>query len=545
MRIFCVFILCLSLSSSAVLAEFENLQVNASQSSEILIAKKNVRKSSRKLPPKRRRTRRVSRPSELSQALALAKAGKYEEASQKLFKLSVSPRYKNQRNQIKYILGLMLYQMKFNQLSAFQFITVIKNSDKKYLRQSLEKLSLAADALGDDTLLNYAISRVDVRRFPKANRDILYYRIGEYQLRAKDYSRAASSFKQVGRASHKFTNAKYLEALAYAEQNQVKQAIDAFNDLYDSRANQEVTDPARVSAQVGLARAYYQGKQWDRSIEIYREVPRDTEIWHDTLFESSWAMLRSGRFRSALSNFQTLHSEFYEDFYLPESLLLRAIVYLYICKYDEMEKVLNLFNKIYLPVYKGSKQYLTNVKSATKYYDDVTSMMAEFFAKGDQLDKSKFELPFIVGRKLYKEGDVQRGRLYIQKVEAELQRLQQMPSDWRNSSIGKYGERVLTTRLDKAKKQLGRKLRRHLVDVRNDLFDLFEQEGFIRFEMINGKKEILKKRVAGKNLPKMALDEATERDYFVQNGYQYWPFQGEFWLDELGNYHYLGTQSCE
>ena len=48
--------------------------------------------------------------------------------------------------------------------------------------------------------------------------------------------------------------------------------------------------------------------------------------------------------------------------------------------------------------------------------------------------------------------------------------------------------------------------------------------------MINGRKESLKKKVSGKNLPGGTIDEDSDRDYYVQNGYQYWPFQGEYWL---------------
>ncbi len=121
------------------------------------------------------------------------------------------------------------------------------------------------------------------------------------------------------------------------------------------------------------------------AIEAYREVPRDTPLWHDTLFESSWAMLRSGRFRSALSNFQSLHSTYYEDFYLPESLLLRAIVYLYICKYDEMEKVLNLFNRIYRPVYKNIEKALENPTDPTVAFNEVVKVMRDYKIKGDDI----------------------------------------------------------------------------------------------------------------------------------------------------------------
>ena len=60
------------------------------------------------------------------------------------------------------------------------------------------------------------------------------------------------------------------------------------------------------------------------------------------------------------------------------------------------------------------------------------------------------------------------------------------------------------------------------------------------------KKEAIKKRIAGKNLGEGAAEvETRDRSFYVQNGYEYYPFQGEFWLDEIGNYHYLGKQSCE
>ena len=87
-----------------------------------------------------------------------------------LFRLSQSPRYRSRRTQIKYILGLMLFQMRLNQVAAFQFIGVVKQGKTKYLRKALEKLSLAADYLGDDTLLNYAISRVKVNQTPRVQR---------------------------------------------------------------------------------------------------------------------------------------------------------------------------------------------------------------------------------------------------------------------------------------------------------------------------------------------------------------------------------------
>lgn len=120
-----------------------------------------------------------------------------------------------------------------------------------------------------------------------------------------------------------------------------------------------------------------------------------------------------------------------------------------------------------------------------------------------------------------------------------------MPAEWRGSALGTYAAQTLERRTQRARARGGRQARAHLVFLRSELIDFFEQEGFIRFEMLSGKREQVQKRIAGRELPRTQIDEDQTRDFYIQNGYQYWTFRGEYWLDELGNYHYVGTQSCE
>lgn len=480
---------------------------------------------------------------DLAVALQLAKNNQYQAASTKLFELSYSPRYKDRKLQIKYILGLMLQQMNMNQSAAFQFISVVKEGQSKYLKQSLEKLALVADSLGDDTLLNYAISKVKVDEFPAAHRDMLFFRIGEYQLRNQQYDAAASSFSKVRKASRHYPKARYNEGLAYAQKGDLDRSLAIYNNLAEERSEYGLTDSARVAAMMGKARVLYQKHAWDESIAAYHEVPRDTASWHDTIFESSWAMLRSGRFRSALSNFHSLHSNFYEETYLPESLLLRGIVYLYICQYEEIDKVLTLFKRVYKPLYEEvDKLTKDNSTNYEKLYQSFSATLQKYLA--EESDGKKTSMPLLLAQRLFKEGDVHASYEYIQRLRKERKRIDNMPASWKNSSLGRYAKRIVDNRTQKAQARAGRQIRSHLIDLRAELVDYFEQEGFIRYEAINGRKEGLKKKIAGKDLPAQ-VNEKNERDFYIQNGYEYWPFRGEYWLDELGNYHYVGTQSCQ
>jgi tetratricopeptide (TPR) repeat protein len=486
----------------------------------------------------------------LARARQLATSGQYNEASKLLFQMARNPMFVQESAQLKYVLGLMLFQLKLNQAAAFVFYDVVRqesksNAKSKYVKQSLEKLSLAADALNSDVLLKYAIEKIDENDFPADRRDLLYYRKGELQMTEKKFKEAAQFFARVQPGSPYYIRAKYDLGLALSEAKDLNPALATFEELEEYTAKAGVTDPNRVNAIMGKARVEYQKQDWDASIDSYREVPRDTEQWHESLFESSWAMLRSARFRSALSNFHSLHSPYYEDFYQPESLLLRAIVYLYICRYGEGTKVLDLFEHMYGPVQKSIRSALMADRDPMIYFKEVTRVSENFDSlKAKKSGRSVLQLPFLVSRQILKEGDVRKSMAYLQRLLVERRRTMTQISTWQMSGVGKYAQKVVDRRIEATQAYIGKLVRRHLIILQADLRDLFEQDGFLRFEMTNGKKESLKKEMAGKEVHRQ-IDQDTARDFFVQNGYDYWPFKGEYWLDEIGNYHYVGVQACE
>ena len=478
--------------------------------------------------------------SQINFAISQMKGGQYLSASNTLLALSRRNDMKEQKPQIKYLLGLAFMELDLNQVAAFQFVDVIRSGQSKYSRSALEKLLIVTDKLGDETLLNYALQRIDVNNLPAQHKDILYYRLGEIKQKAKQYADANAMYANVSPSSRFYLNALYNMGLSQAEAGQVDLALSTFKKLYNTRKSAGVLDTNRVAALMGLARSFYQKQEWTKAIEMYSMIPRDHFMWHDALFEQSWSMLRAGRFRSALSNFQSLHSSYYDDFYIPESLLLRSIVYLYICKYDEMEKVLSLFEKQYGPVQRGVDSFLKN-RSALSYYVEVEKAYMDKFKDGP---KTKTRLPYVSAKYISNQGDVRRSLQYIQKISAEKKRIDE-DSRIRTSPVGSYSSRLLISRIKSAKERTGDLVKAHLQNMSIELKDLNDQAGLIRYEMINGQKETLKKRLADKDVNEKGSEEEKTRSFYAENGYEYYPFQGEFWLDEIGNYHYLGKQSCE
>jgi tetratricopeptide (TPR) repeat protein len=543
----------LSIASEQLKAsKADGVMLAQSQNARAAIRNKPAGRSSRNRSDISKKSQESSRvDSDLARANKLATSGQFVEASKLLYQLSRNLRYADRVAQIRYVLGLVLLEMKFNQGAAFMFYDVIRhesqnNPKSKYLRQSLGKLALAADALDSDVLLRYAIKQVSEDEFPVTHRDMLAYRIGEIKLNEKDFSGAAKQFAQVRPSSTLFNRARYKLGLAFAESGESEKALGVFEDLAVRARDLGVTDRTRVSALLGRARVLYQKKDFQGALEAYRDIPRDTELWHEALFESSWAMLRDGRFRSALSNFHSLHSTFYNDQYQPESLLLRAIVYLYICRHDEMEKVLELFDRIYKPVQRDVRSILNRAVTPEDLFRELVQVSENFDGSKSSVGTSRgLRMPLIVAREILKEGDVRRSFAYLGNLENERKQWDGMPATWRSSGVGQYVKKLTTKRIEATHTFAGNQIRRHLVLIQNELRDHFEQSGFLRFEMLSGKKEAVRKEMVGKGLERPKVDQSTERDYYVQNGYEYWPFTGEYWLDEIGNYHYVGVKACE
>ena len=462
----------------------------------------------------------------------------YHTASKSLFLLLKNKKFSAHKNKIRYNLALSLYNMGLYLPAVEQFQILVRKKAKGYVRNSLRKIALVATVLHDDAILDYSISHNSLRYVSSSQKPLLNYYLGEYWMRKRRYKKAIKHFSMVPASHSMFYKSLYNSGLAYAELNQVNRAIRVFNNLESRRTNRD-TDNLRVSAIMGRARSYYQGKKWNLSADTYYQVPRSSPFWHDTLLEKSWALLRAGRLRSALGNFQTLHSEYYSKHYQPESLLLRAIVYLYICKYFEMGKVLDLFKSIYYPVYTRVNELTKQRHSFKSHYQSLV------LSVGPHKGSRSVDYPMVVSRRILREADFAAQHQYIKGVKKQRDMIYNLSSSWRRSQVGHYTSSLIKKELFKAQQTAGQIAMRHLKGIRNELRDFFNQEKYLRYELLRNKRGFLKKKIAQKTVGKVSIEQ-FDRSFYIQNGYEYWPFKGgEYWLDELGNYHYVGMESCK
>jgi len=481
---------------------------------------------------------------ELNRARSLNNSKEYKQASQLLFSLSKNSRYRREQAAIAYELAESLEGLGLIQSAVFQLIKAVRYGKGNVLSSSLEKLTKLAFLVNDDVGLNFALSKINISRFPADQKPVLYFRFGEAYLSVNRFKKAYKSFSKVPKSHYLYSKSRYMMGLAFSESGKLKESYRAFTQSSNARAEQGIVDNERVAALMGRARVLYHMKRWDNSLEAYRLIPRDSKYYHDMLFESAWAMLRSGKFRSALSNFHSLHSEYYQDYFYPEAALLRAIVYLYICKVEEVGKVLNYYENTYGKVGRKLKSYLRANPTPRTDITEYMKLVSELAYK-QPADKESYEIPYIILRHLHRSSRVRSRGESVLNVEKEIAKIESM-GDWANAQVGAVTKNSLVSRQKASLKRLGKALRAEMVKYNSELMGFSDQKELIKFELISSEKEQARKTLEGRDdFSEGSSKRKASRFSFTKNGYEYWPFQGEYWLDEIGNYHYLGASRCE
>jgi hypothetical protein len=465
----------------------------------------------------------------------LMRSGQHLQAAGELYRLKKTASGADQ--QAAYLLGLSLKAAGFFELAALQFVDVIRMGKGSYYSPAVRQLLEVADRSGDEAILQYAVtkSNEDFSGAPGLREIYALYKSEELS-QAGQHDEALSLLRTVPVSSSRYFSAQYKAYLISLRAGQVDRALTIAQQML----SQARTRSDRELLVLALGRAAYQKKDFDRAIAFYSSIPRDSQHWPQSLFELSWAQLRAARFRSVIGTMQTLHSPFFAEEYLPETFIVRSIVYLYICRFDEAEKTLDVFEKQQGAVARAAINFYNNHgQNLDRLWDELSK--AQKALAQNQLDRSyQGSLPFPVAKLILRDGQAMR---YLQLHRYLAQELQQ--AQGLQGPLGNYAKKALMKRRKYVENKLANLAKNQLSSLVNQWRELSEQAGFIRYEIINGKKEILKSKIAGKETEGTEIDSDIKRDFYIAAGYEYWPVDQEVWLDELGNYHFMGQQQCK
>jgi outer membrane protein assembly factor BamD (BamD/ComL family) len=499
----------------------------------------------------------------LEVAIQQFKSQEYEQAALTAYDLTQDPKFVDLSLEAQYVMAKSLYRMGMYHSALSQFSKILaKGPGTKFFKTSLEWLFFISHKTVNESVILDEIAKYSNHEFPEKFRNEYRYLLARYHFvrgRALDAAdqkaEADKSFDElkkitalVPRGDPFYVRARYLESLALFRENKMNAAMETMKDVVrltrpdpQKSANRaRMDDEVRQLAFMQLARIHYGARQNRNAIYYYSKVDRGSEPWLDSLFEASWANYRIGQYEQALGNLITLSSPFFTEEYYPEAMILKAVIYYENCRYRETTSILDDFDRTYDPVRRQLEVYVEKNMDAAEYYN-VLAEVQKRNKEGIERSSTDVILERILKLALT-DKDLKQTNDSILELEAELEVFGKKADSFKYSGLSK----VLIDQLKKERETLIQKAgvmaRSKLETELGELRKLLGNGERIRFETTTKEKEFLEQQLAAGGPTEIV--KKYKYSVAVPDEQLYWPYEGEYWRDELGTYQYTLTKGC-
>ena len=456
----------------------------------------------------------------------------------------------------RYYYAESLFRMGLYQASEYQLAEILfEGSESHYFVSSLLKLLAVTYKTEDEKVLFAVLSNVDYEALPKKFANELTYYLGKINFYNGQDEQALKMFSQVKDYSSFYPKAKYFLGVIQVRQQMFADAMKSFTEIKEMPDDKYIgTDIKKLKgmAELALGELYYaaawqsQNKlaMFNVALNYFSNVGRDNAQWFESLFARTWASLMIGRFDSTLGTVVTLRSPFFTDIYFPEVNIVEAVTYYNLCQYDEVNNVIDYFFGVYPDYQKKMASWLENVSTKTGL--DIYKELLVMYKKAQVGENT--ELPEAVLKTILTESLFVRKYNHIKEIERELEIIEQSPESFKNSVIAQDVSKKMMYQLTTLRNEAGVWLVQRVQNLNNELGQLIADMRAIRFEMTDSMKSSLEKEeLYGKEVKEEeeTVQKKTEMNPSVPQNSYYYPFDGEYWEDELGYYFFHVDNLCK
>ena len=381
----------------------------------------------------------------------------------------------------------------------------------------------------------------------------LLYIMGRFKYDQQEFQEANDLFGRVGADSDFYVKAKFFEGISHIRMRTARPAIASFRSIVeaiDAGETAGVEDEERMEnlAWISLARVYYtaanrtdpetqeraiDGRLLGQAVEAWNRVDQGSEYWLDALFESSWAFFLADEFSRALGNVHTIFSPYFEDAYYPEAVVLKAVTFFVNCQFDNALSMIGQFHEMFDPVRQELETTLAQFEDNTQFFEFLTKVRA------GEANLSP-TIRGVVATAL-SDRTLLRNIEYVNVLDAEETRLGEAPAELQNSSLGARILQDVAVAKSFAVDQTGDLARARYNRLIDELADLTNQVDTVELEIVTAQRGQLDQELQQQMT---AAQRTGGGDVEVDEEHQLWPFDGEYWRDELGFYRQQVTNQC-
>lgn len=469
--------------------------------------------------------------------------GDYVGAAEFYFRSYSSPKDLAEKRKAEWGLAESLQKLGLLYSSSKYYSVIVRRgrrADNPFFRSALEELGRINSqlSLGQSHIVQLFKAQVRASDVPGPARGFYFYYKGVEAFSQERYEEASSHFTKVPSSSSYYLGASFHLGVISNLGGQHSRAITYFEKVLAGSRGRPEFEEIREMALLNIARINYEMKRHTQAIAYYGQIPRSSDNWLDALWEASWTFFFMQKFNNTLGNIHTLHSPFFENRFYPESYILQAITFLRLCRYDQVRESMRRFKVRYSPVYGDVKSMLARFQSDPNgfykfVYDyERTGRMPQFRHAEEIITK------------LATTDSYKGARDTIRFTDRELDMLRRYRR-WQDSGLLSSLVSFLQSKKAAAVSNAGRRMFREGTSYYTQLLELSNQTRLIVAEMQLGQLAKLRSLINVGAEERRVQFIGGMQELNINETLEYWPFEGEYWEDELGFYVYNMDSRCE
>ncbi len=276
------------------------------------------------------------------------------------------------------------------------------------------------------------------------------------------------------------------------------------------------------------ARIFYESGKNVEAMEELAKIRKSSPSWFSGVQVASWSAYRLKDYNLALGQMMSLHNPFLVYKFSPETHILQSEVLYKLCYYESSLKSLELLRKYY-------GNFVGSIQKLRRSMGNQNTLVGAVvnYARGQSGPSSEYPA---------KHWDMLMDGIMRNEVVAQIDKslLQIKREEERVASTGKdsnlYRQELAAARREAYRKGLQAAMYR-LNQMEAETRDSLEAALAIEVEV---NTRIRDRLITGKMARMRDIDFEAE----LAKGYEFWPFEGEFWKDEIGGYAFATSDVC-
>jgi len=465
------------------------------------------------------------------------------------------------RQLAQYDLAIALYHLRYYQGSYGIFSEIAEKPHHLKFNETLLWLAKLATDLPEpadivERVGKYTDTQID--KFNDSTRRPLYwqlnYLLGRYKYRNRQYEDALKLFAKVGKESKYIVRASFFSGISNVQLRRSVPAVQSFQQIVKSidEGLEGIEDEERMRdlAFLSMARTYYSASvrldengsptidstKLSAAVKYWNKVDVASEYWLDALFEESWAYFMAGDYAHALGNIHTIEAPYFPKSYYPEAEILKAVIYFSNCQYDDATTIVAKFQSKYQPIYDELNKVLGKFKGENQeepFYNFLKDVRS---GKADLAPNIKN----VVNNAL-SDRQLLRNLQYVDELDDEAKRFKQAPKELQDGALGGDIKDAIQLARDIAVRNAGQLAKERYQRNLDELNEHLRDSAKILIDITAAQRNQLDQVIAG---AQVTVEESKRNIVEADAEHVIWPFDGEYWRDELGFYRQTITSKC-